>query len=187
MIVGSTTDQAITIALHPFGKGFCIFDNLLLVRLEGWLQRLLETDRLCRNHMHERTALDARERLGIDFLRVFLFAHNQPAARTAQRFVRRSGYKISVLDRTRMFARDNQAGNMCNVGEKIRPNFTSDLAHALEINDARISAGANRDHLGLMLPSHLRKLIVIDAFIVFSHSVMNDFEEFTAEIGLIPM
>src|ERR1044071_5759367 len=80
MIIRASAHQSISIALHPFRESLRILHNLLLILLKRRLQSFLEADRLRRNHMHQRPALDSRERLRIDFLRVFFFAHDKPAA-----------------------------------------------------------------------------------------------------------
>ena len=61
----------------PSASALAFFDDLLLVSLERGLQRLVETDRLGRDDVHERAALDAGEHLRIDLLRVFFLAEDQ--------------------------------------------------------------------------------------------------------------
>ena len=52
------------------------------------LQRLLERDRLGRDHVHERAALQPGEHRLVDGRRVLLAAHDRARARTAERLVR---------------------------------------------------------------------------------------------------
>ena len=66
-----------------------------------------------------------------------------------------------------------------------RADFAGDFAHPREINDARIGARADGDHLGLVLPRQFGELIVIDPFVLLAHAVMDDFEKLAGEIGLV--
>src|SRR5260221_12901851 len=99
MIVCPSADESVAVALHSFRQGARIFYNLLLITLEGWLLGFVETDRLGRNHMHQRPSLDAGESLRINFFGKFLFAQDQAATRPAQSLVRRRRHEIGVLDR----------------------------------------------------------------------------------------
>src|SRR5258706_10206475 len=119
MVVRSSADQAIAVALHSFGQSPCIFYNLLLVSFETGLQRFMETNRLGRYDVHERTALNAWECLRINFFRIFLFAKHQAAARAPQGLMGGGGDKIGMLDRTGMEARHDEPCDMGNVREEI--------------------------------------------------------------------
>ena len=79
----------------------------------------------------------------------------------------------------------DQAGDVRDVRQQIGADFAGDLAHALEIDDARIGAGADGDHLRLVLARHLRELIVIDPLVVLAHAVVDDLEELAGEIRLV--
>ena len=69
---------------------------------------------------------------GINFLRVFLLAQNQAAARPAQRLVRRGRHKIRVLDRAGMHAGRDQTGDVRNVRQQKRADFAGNFAQPLK-------------------------------------------------------
>ena len=145
----------------------------------------METDGLGGDDVHERAALDAGEGLGINFLGVFLLAEDQAAARSAQRLVRGGGDKVGVFDGAGMQAGGDQPGDVRDVGQQPGPDFPRDFTHALEINDARIGAGADGDHARTVLPRHFGQLIVINQLVLLAHAVVDDFKEAAGEIGLV--
>ena len=63
VIVRAAADQPVAVTLHAIRQGGRILDDLPLVGLERRLQRFVETDRLARDHMFQRPALDAGEHL----------------------------------------------------------------------------------------------------------------------------
>ena len=145
----------------------------------------METDCFGGDDVFERTALDAGEHLRINFLGESLAAKDQSAARAAQGLMGGGGDKISMFHRTGMDPGGNEAGDVRDVRQQVCADFASDLAHALEINGARIGAGTDSDHLRLVFTRHLGELVVIDALVVFADAVMDDLKEFTGEIGLV--
>ena len=90
-------------------------DDLPLVVGERRLQRFLEADRLGRDDVHQRAALDAREHRAVEILRVLLAAQDHAAARPAQRLVRRRGDEIGVRHRARVHPGGDQAGDVRHV------------------------------------------------------------------------
>src|ERR1035438_1118545 len=68
----------------------------------------MQANRLCRDDVHQRPPLNAREDLRINLLRVFLFAQHQPSSRPAQRLVRRRRHEIGVRHRARVQTRRHQ-------------------------------------------------------------------------------
>ena len=109
------------------------------LRFETRLLRFVKTNRFRRDDVFQRLAWDAGEHLRINFLRVFFARQNQAAARAAQGFVRGGRHKIRVLHRAGMNARRDEAGDVRNVRQQIRADLAGDLAHAFEINHARIA------------------------------------------------
>ena len=79
----------------------------------------------------------------------------------------------------------DEAGDVRDVGQQIRADFAGDFAHALEINDARIRAGADGDHPRLVLARHGGELVVINPLVVLAHAVVDDFKKFAGEIRLV--
>ena len=80
-----------------------------------------------------------------------------------------------------LFARD-QAGDVRHVGDHRRPDALRDLADPREIDDARIRARADHDHLRFVFLCEARQLVVIDALIVLADAVRNDRVELAREI-----
>ena len=81
-----------------------------------------------------------------------------------------------------MLLRGDEAGDVRHVGHHRRADALRDFADAREIDDARIGARADHDHLRLVLVGQPRKLVVIDALVVFAHAVRNDRVELAREI-----
>ena len=84
-----------------------------------------------------------------------------------------------------MRARGDETGDVRDVRQHERTDFVGDLAHALEVDDARVGARSDGNHLRPMLTSHLRELIVINTLVLLAHAVMDDLEELAGEIGLV--
>ena len=95
MHVGAPGEQAKP-ALHERRReGLRVGDDLPLVGLELRAERLFERHRLGGDDVHQRPALVAGKDRRIEALRVALGREDQPAARTAQRFVRRAGDEVA--------------------------------------------------------------------------------------------
>ena len=137
------------------------------------------------DHMHERPALDAGKGLRIDFFSVFFFAQNEPATRTAQGLVRGRCHKIGMFDGAGVQASRHESGDVRNIGQQICAHFTGDLTHPCKIDDARIGAGAHRNHPWLMSSRHFGELVVIDLLISLANAVMNDLEKFAGKIRFV--
>ena len=135
--------------------------------------------------MHQGSALYSRENQRVNFLRIFFLAQNHAAARAAQRFVRRRRHKIGVLDRARMQPRRHQSGDMRDVRQQQRAGCARDFAHPFEVNDARIGAGAHRDHAGPVFLRHPGQLIVINLLVLFADAVVDDLEKFARKIRFV--
>ena len=134
-----------------------------------------------------RPTLKSGKDRAIDGLGVRGVAQDKPAARSAQRLVRRRGDDLGMAHRAWMDATGDQAGDVRNIGEKKRAAGAGDFAHAGKVDHARIRARADRDHLRLMFARHRRELIVINPLVALAHAVMNDLKELAGEICLIPM
>src|SRR5690606_21806422 len=98
------------------GEGGSVFDDLLLVLFESGLQCLVEADRLGRDDMHERAALNAGENHGVDlFRKILVIGENETAAGTAQALVGCRRDKVGVLERRRMNPGGDESGNVGHV------------------------------------------------------------------------
>ena len=108
-----------------------VLHDLCLVGLELGLQRFLERDRLGRDHVHQRAALDAGEDDRLQLL-LDLFAgvlrHDDAAARAAQGLVGGRGDDVRVRQRARIHAGGDQAGDVRHVDEdRYAPTDVGDL------------------------------------------------------------
>src|ERR1043166_7283495 len=151
MIVGAAADDAETVSFHALSEGLGIANDLALIFFKRRLQRFLETDRLRGDDVHQGTTLNSRERLRVNFLRVLFFAQDESPARSTESLVRGRGHKISMCNRTGMQACNDEAGDVRDVRQQTSSDCSGDFAHAREINNTRICAGADGDHFWFML------------------------------------
>ena len=77
----------------------------------------------------------------------------------------------------------DEPGNVGDVGKEQRARGPGDLAHAGEVDDAGIGAGAHRDHLRLLALRDLGQLVVVDQVIVGADAIGHDLVEFAREVG----
>ena len=182
VIVGAAADQAEPGRRKVRREPLRVGDDLLLVGDEVGLERFFQADSLRRDHVHQRSALDPRERRAIDVLRILRAAQHETAARSAQRLVRRRGDEVGVRHRARMNLRRDQPGDVRHVGDDRGADVAADLADALEIDLSRVGAGADHDHLRLVLVGETFQFFVIDALVVFSNAVRNDRVELAGEV-----
>ena len=100
----------------------------------------------------------------IFFAHSFL-AQDEPAARSAQRLVRRRGHEVGERHRAGMLLPGHQARDVGHVHHEQRADFVRKSAEASEIDLARIGAGPGDDQLRPMLAGQLGDLIEIDALV----------------------
>ncbi len=117
-----------------------IVDHALLIFLKGRLQRLLEADSLCCDHVHERAALRTGENslIEIIFICHFLTGHDHAAARAAECLVCRRRSHVGIRNRTRMQAGGHKSRDMGDIHHQHSAHFISDLPEFLEINGSCI-------------------------------------------------
>ena len=101
-----------------------------------WLDILLPDGRTFRFRPSEMIAEDKPE----DIRRKLLATQNQPAARPAQRLVRRRSHKIRKRNRTRMHPRRNQPRKVRHIHHQQRPHTVRNLTEPREIHHPRIRA-----------------------------------------------
>ncbi len=73
-----------------------------------------------------------------------------------------------------MRASGNQSGEVRHVNQVERANFVGDLAHAREVDEARIGAASADDQLRLLALSDLLQIVVVDGLGFLRHAVGND-------------
>ena len=98
---------------------------------------LVERDRLRRDHVHQRPALQTGEHRLVDGRRVLLAAQDRAGARAAQRLVGRERDDVGVRDRRRVRAPGDEPRDVRGVDQQQRADLVGDRAERLEVDDAR--------------------------------------------------
>src|SRR5262249_12545749 len=99
----------------------------------------METNRLCSDHMHEGTALDAGENHRVDLFPVFFLAQDDSAAGPSQALVVRGGDKMRVRNGARVLATCNQPGDVRHIYKEQRSAGVGDVPQTGKIKYPRIS------------------------------------------------
>ena len=182
MIVGAAAHQPESGCRQRARQCLRIRHNLALVLGEARLGGFLQAHRFGGDDVHQRSALNAWKHRAIEIFGVLLAAQDQAAARAAQRLVRRRGDEIGVRHRTGVNAGRDQSCDVRHVGTDRRANTVGARADPLEIDRPRIRAGADNDHLWLVLGREAIELVVVDPFVVFAHAVRHDGVQLAGEI-----
>ena len=165
MAFGAAADDA----QAALGQGLChhfgVFQHLLLVGFELWLQRFFKCNRFSGDDMHQRAALQAREDGAVDGFLVLSLHQNNAAAWAAQAFVRGAGYDVSVRHRIRVDARSNQARVMRHVDHEDRANIFGHFGKAFKINAQAVSRGTSDDEFRLAFVRFAFHRVVVDGFV----------------------
>ena len=118
---GATADDAQTALGQGFSHDLCVFQHLLLVRLEFGLQRFFESHGLGGDDVHQRAALQTREDRAVDGLFVLGLHQDDATARAAQALVRGGGHHVGERYRVGVHARGDQAGVVAMSTMKMAP------------------------------------------------------------------
>ena len=182
VVVGAAADEAEARGGQHTRELFRVRDDLLLVGDERRLRRFLEAHRFGCDDVHQRTALHAGEHGAIEILCVLLAAQHQTAPRSPQRLVGRRRDEVGVRDRAGMDAGRDEARDVGHVGEDRRADAIRRLPDACEIDDARIRAGADDDHLRTVFVGEAIDLVVVDPLVRLAHAVRDDRVELAGEV-----
>ena len=200
VIVGAAGHEPSAAPCERLGHRRGVLDRPPLITAE--LLRLGNPERngLARDHLHQRTALDAREhglvdgrREGgldvrevgrVDLGRQLAAAEDQPATGSAERLVGRRRDDVGVRERRRMDARRDETRDVGHVDEQQRPDAVGDRRHALEVDDPRIGRCPTDDQLGPDLASLGLERVVVDPLGVLANAVGVDLVEAAAEVQL---
>ena len=156
-----------------------VFDHLLDVAFEFGLLRFAKGHRLGRNHMHQRSPLNARENRRVELFRQSLIiGQDHPAAWSAQRFMCRRCGHMTMRKRRRIFPRRNQPRKMGHIAQNIGPHFIRDRPDCRKINNARNGRAARDDQLGFMFTGKAADLVIIDQIVLLAHAVLDGFKPF---------
>ena len=130
VVVGAAADHAEAAGDQPLGQRAGVGHDLPLVVDEGRIGRLLEAHRLGGDHVHQRSALHAREDRPVDRLGVDVAAQDQAAARPAQRLVGGGGDEVGVRHRVGVQPGRHQPGDVRHVDHQQRADLVGDGAEA---------------------------------------------------------
>ena len=187
MVVRSSRGNGVTENREPGGECLGVEDDLFGVLLEGGLQGFVEADGLCRDHLHERAALNTREDLRIDFLRILFLAENQTGAGAAEALVGGGGDEVREGDRIGMDPAGYEPRDVGHVDEEKGPDGIGDCAEALEIDAARVGGGPGRDHFRHDFARLPGEGVIVDPAIVRGDAVVDDLVELAGKVRLVPV
>ncbi len=166
------------------GEGLRVVDDVLGIVAERGPEGLAQRNRLGRDHVHQRPALDAGEDRRVDLLAdLVVHREDHAAARAAQRLVRGGGDDVRVRQRARVHLAGDQPGEMRHVDHQIGADRIRDLAELREVDDARIGGPAGDDDLRLVLGGEARNLVEIDARVLAPHAVLHGVEPLARIVG----
>jgi len=98
-----------------------------------------------------------------------------------------SSRKAACLHRAGMNSCRDHAGDVRDCPRAdMRPTSRAISPMRFEINDARIGARANGDHLRLVFACHRGDLVVIDVFGLLVHAVVDDTQKTAGKFALLP-
>ena len=145
--VGAAGDDAEAFVGQCLRQNLGVGHDLSRVVLEAGLKGFLEAHSFRRDDVHQRSALHSWEDDLVDCGRMFLLGEDHSGARPAQCLVRGGGDNMAVWYGRWMHATGNQSGEVRHVDQVERADFVGNLAHAGEVDDARIGAPATDDEL----------------------------------------
>jgi hypothetical protein len=181
MAIGAAADNAKAAGCQCFRHDFGVAGNLLLVSLEFGLQRFLEGHGFCRDHMHQRAALQAGEDGAVDGFFVFGLHQDDAATGAAQALVGGRGHHVGMGYWVGVHAGGNQASVMGHIDHKDGANILSDLGKAFKIDSKRISTGAGDDKFWLGLMRLAFHGVVVDSFVGIQ-AIAHHIEPLTAHV-----
>ena len=109
-------------------------------------------------------------------------AEHQAATRSAQRLVGRRRDDVGVRERARVEARGDEARDVRHVHHEQRVVRAGDLGKPLEVDDARVGAGARDDELRPDLPRLDLERAVVDALVLRRDAVGVDLVPASREV-----
>ena len=159
-----------------------VHDDIGGVLAEGRLPGLEERDRLRRDHVHERPALEPREHRLVDRGRVLLAAQDRSRPRAAQGLVRREGHDVGVRHRRRVCTTGDQPRDVGRVDEQQRVDLVGDRAERLEVDDARVRGGPRDDQARPLAHCEVADLVVVEHLGLVVDAVRHEVVHAAAEV-----
>ena len=188
MRVGSARNQINPAFLQCLAQNFGIFHHLRGISLKRRTQGLTETNRLGRNHMHQRPALRPGKNGGINLSgNLGIIGQNHSPARPSQRLMSRSRHHIGIFQRIRMHPAGHQPGKMRHIHHQICPDLIGNLTKALKINLSRISRPSGNNQLWLILARQPFHLFIINQPAVPTHTIGHRIKPLSRKRNLCPV
>ncbi len=183
VVVGAARHQLKALLQKSRSQRLGVENHLMLIRLEGLVQRLAEANRLTGNDVLQRTALDAGENGLVDLLGDLLIVReDQTAARAAQGLVGGGGHHIGIGNGGRMLTGSDKTGDVRHVHHQVCADRVGNVSHARKVNHAGVGRRTGHDQLGLDLLGLGLQLIVVDDVGVVLHAVGNEVVVQTREV-----
>src|SRR5215210_1657007 len=173
VVVSSAGDEVETSLEQTLGHRPAVLDDLAGVVFELGLECLTEGHSLAGYGVHERAALHPGEDAAVHLLGELFTAEDHAAAGAPQRLVGGRCDDLAVWDRRGVDVGGDEPCDVGHVGEEESPDLVGDLAEPLELQDARVGAGAGQDHLRLFAQCDLAQLIVVYKAVV-ADAVMDE-------------
>src|SRR5690625_892271 len=162
MRIGAASDQAVAARCEAFAQRFGVVQDALRVIFEVLGRRFLCCDSEARGGVVVRSTLEAWEYCTVDLGSELLFAHDHPAAWTAEGFVRCRGDDVRQGYGVRVESRGNEARNVRDVRNKVGADFVRDLTENIPIDNAGVCGDARHNHLGLVLTRKTANLSIVE-------------------------
>ncbi len=168
--------------------GLRVANDLLDIAFEFRPLRLTKGYSLGRNHMHQRTALNAGEDGRVELLgQCLVIGQDHPAAWAAQSLVRGGRGRMGMGERAGIFTSCDQACEMRHIDEQIGPHAVRNLSEPRKVDLARNRGSTGDDHLWLVLSRQGRDLIIVNVERIAAHAVLYRIEPLARLIGFGPM
>nr|ABM53589.1 conserved hypothetical protein [uncultured bacterium CBNPD1 BAC clone 2089] len=147
VVVGSTRDEAETLAGQCAGERACVLHDLVCVVAEHRRERLAERDGLGSDGVFEWSTLGSGEDSFVDLLGVFGLAEDASTARTAQRLVRGESDDVGIRHGVRVCTTGDEAGQVGDVEHQQCTDFVGDLLEGFGLEASCVRRRARHDHL----------------------------------------
>ena len=170
------------------GKALCqnasTLQGALLALLEFLGSGNLHSNGLGSDHVHQRSALLAREDVGIDLLGIILLGQNHAGARATQGLMHGGGHDIRVRHWARVQASSNEASKVGHIYPQVSADLISNFTEGREIHGSRVSRPAADNDLRLFLQRLLAQLIHVHTHGLWIHLVGGDIIKLAREVQL---
>src|SRR5215210_3636117 len=186
VVVRPAGDEVQAAFHESFGEGSAVLDDLAGVVAELGLQRLAERYGLACYGVHQRPTLHAGEDAAVDLFGELRAAKDTTSTGAAQRLVGGRGNDLTVRNWRGVDVSGDEAGDVRHVRQEESPDLVGDLTEPLEVDDARVGAGAGQDHARPLAQRYVANLIVVDVAIL-ADAVVDEVVGAAREVELHPV